>query len=263
MKKRKLSGMEFNNNCYLKRKKNKNNDIPPYQIQIAAQSFSNIASVLSGFALTLIFLVFQIPNLGKDQKTITFIAMTLSVAFIGLVLTSLVFATLSGDEDATSRSHTIGFLGGTGYVITVNLLLVSLSAILKESFSGDAYKFIHDLFFITMIATPIFSLFSSVDSYFVLNKEYKNMMRNICFVYITSIFWFPILNYFKIVSVNDYDSFFVHPVLRICLTIIFISSIISLIISTYSNSRFHFSKSLIYFITFVDSIVVSMLTILL
>ncbi len=262
MKKRKNSDMEINN-CNLEEKKNLDNDIPPYQVHIAAQSFSNIASVLAGFALTLIFLIFQLPNMDKNPEIANFIAMTLSVSFIGCIMVSIVFATLSGEQNSTSRSHSISFLGGVGYVITVNLIMISLSLIFKRIFDKEAYSFIKILFFLTMLVTPIFAIFSAFDSYIVLKKNNKDLLLQIVIAYLFSFFYFPTINLFGIFNIYLNNHNMLKTALSFSLALMFLSAVISIIISTKGKRNFNFSEPLILIIVIILSLFIGFLTLIL
>lgn len=251
--------------------KNEKFDIPKYQVHIASQSYSNIASVLAGFALTIILLFFDLSrsvldfNLAEDIKIATLIAMELSIAFIGCVIFSIVFATISGEDKTTSRSYTLAFLGGVGFVITVNLFIVALASILNLNILFENNFVIKIIFFVTMIISPLFALLSPIDIYIEKKKDHKPILSKILMHYFSIMIPFFII---KIISFFKWKLFFsnffgnniyTYFTLLLSFSIILLSSITSLFISTGKDEEFALSDNIILFFTVSTAVMISLL----
>lgn len=137
---------------------------PGYDVRSAAANYSNIATVIAGFAFAAIVLVIQIPNLpaeaeiSRDWATVAFI-----VAFIGCLLSAFTFSIVNAEEILTPRSHTMALFGGCGFTISSNLVFFGLAIIVKVFLSAKVYAFIFFSFPLIMAFSLVYIGFSAFD----------------------------------------------------------------------------------------------------
>lgn len=148
---------------------------PQYDVRSAAEGFSNVAAVLSGFAFAAILLVIQIPNLPKeaelarDWATVAFI-----VAFLGCLLSSFTYSIVKAEEILAPRSFAMALLGGCGFTISGNLVFWGLATIVKVYLSESVYAFIYYSFPLIMSFTIVYIAFSAFDPIISFEKRKIN-----------------------------------------------------------------------------------------
>ncbi len=139
---------------------------PHYEVRTASQSYSNIAAVLAGFAFAAVILVMQSSPLSpspddvifRDQATIAFL-----LSFVGCIISAFVFATVTGEEVLAPRSHTMALLGGAGFSISTNLVILGLAILTRIFLSPNIYAFVQKIFPLIMFLSPLFVVFSAID----------------------------------------------------------------------------------------------------
>ena len=94
-----------------------------YDVRVAAQSFSSIATVLAGFAFTTIVLVIQLaltPEVELDDTALVYrAASSFLIAFFGCTIAAFTFGMVSGDEVLAPRSHAVALLGGASFGLSI------------------------------------------------------------------------------------------------------------------------------------------------
>ena len=131
--------------------------IPHYDVRIASQSYSNIATVLAGFAFAAVVLVVQqnppdVPNatLLRDWATIAFL-----LAFFGCLVAAFTFAVVTGEEELAPRSHTMALLGGGGFALATVYVIWGLVVLVKLFLSSSILAPARWIFIGSTIITPI------------------------------------------------------------------------------------------------------------
>lgn len=146
---------------------------PYYVIPVAAQSYSNIAAVLAGFAFAAVILAIQTtPPLAseksvlKDWATIAFL-----LSFVGCVISAFIFAMVTGEHRIYKRSYAISLLGGTGFSISASLVIFGMVLLIKVFLSPTVYDFAHNIFPVLMLFSILFAAMSALDPILTFDKE--------------------------------------------------------------------------------------------
>jgi len=108
--------------------------IPHYDVRAASQNYSNIATVLAGFAFVAVVLVVEqrlspdisYTTLLRDRASITFL-----LAFFGCVVSAFTFAVVAAEEELAPRSHAMAFLGGGIFALSTIYVLSGLVMLVK------------------------------------------------------------------------------------------------------------------------------------
>jgi len=144
--------------------KNRKKNDPHYVIPVAAQSYSNIAAVLAGFAFASVILAIQaVPSnpenaIFSDWATIAFF-----LSFIGCIMSAFIFATVTGENETYARSYAIALLGGTGFSVSTSLVIFGMVLLTKIFLSPKVYGFAHTVFPVLMLFTIFFVAASALD----------------------------------------------------------------------------------------------------
>lgn len=219
---------------------------PHYEVRHASQSYSNIAAVLAGFAFAAVVLVMQSSPLSltsdvvifRDQATLAFL-----LSFIGCIISAFVFATVTGEEVLAPRSHTMALLGGIGFSISTNLIILGLATLTQIFLSPDIYVFVQTIFPLIMCLSPLFVVFSAIDpiiGFEGIRPTRKDLALLFAFSYIP-LFFALLIAYFAV----DFSSFTSMSVFRFSLVLAFLgltlSAAGSLAISSFTDIRFKLS----------------------
>lgn len=127
---------------------------PHYDVRTAAQSYSNVAAILAGFAVAAIVLIVQLtlqyravpsipslpdaskardrsghssPSLPDADKALV----ALLSALFGCVLAAFNFAVISGELEVLARSYSIAILGGGGFGLAVAFMFWGLAVLIR------------------------------------------------------------------------------------------------------------------------------------
>jgi len=215
---------------------------PHYEVRIASQSYSNIATVLAGFAFAAVVLVVQTnlptsPNadLFRDWATIYFL-----LAFVGCVISALTFATVTGEEILTPRSHTMALLGGIGFSISANLVILGLATLIKIFLTLRICAFVQLVFPLIMSLSPLFVAFSAFDP--IIGFEAKSITKkDVAQVFVPS--FAPLLIIVPIrylgvsFSIALSETLF-SAILSIAFVLIVLSAGSALVVSSFADLRF-------------------------
>jgi hypothetical protein len=143
-------------------KKEKNN--PHYVIPVAAQSYSNIAAVLAGFAFAAVILAMQVKPLDSEKVVFSWATISFILSFVGCIMSAFIFATVTGENDIYPRSYAIALFGGTGFSISTSLVIFGMALLTKVFLTPEVYEFVHIIFPILMLFVIFFVAASALDT---------------------------------------------------------------------------------------------------
>lgn len=153
---------------------NADHETPHYDITVASQTYSNIATVLAGFAFAAVVLVVQESNVAPDQQflqqraTIAFL-----VSFLGCIVTAFLFAVIGGESKHVPRSNTIALIGAAGLALSTVYVVWGLGTLINVFLGREiaslaiyillAIVFLAPYYLVLFVADPIirFDLFGS------------------------------------------------------------------------------------------------------
>ncbi len=134
----------------LTRPRNKRSRWPRYKLQSAAQSYSNIAAVLAGFAFAAIVLVVQgtLPQTVSAHLLRGYVAIAFLVAFFGCIVSAFNFALVTGEElvitggveGVAPRTHIIALLGGAGFAVSTIFIFWGMVLLARLFLPEDAVR---------------------------------------------------------------------------------------------------------------------------
>ena len=137
-----------------------------YDVREASKNYSNIASVLAGFAFAAVVLVVQstlpanVPAaiILRDLSSIAFL-----LAFFGCIVSAFTFSVVAGEEALTPRSHSMAFIAGSGFALSAICIFWGLATLIEIFLSpwviSTAYLILGGFVFIC----PIFLIMSWLD----------------------------------------------------------------------------------------------------
>lgn len=135
---------------------------PVYAIRCASNNYSNIATVLAGFAFASIILLAQ----QKDHdvsKLINWATIAFLLAFFGCILSSFSFAVISGEEEKIRRSHAMALFAGGSFAVSIMYVLWGLVLVVKIFFSSTILKPAYWVFVSGAIIAPMYLVLSAID----------------------------------------------------------------------------------------------------
>lgn len=137
-----------------------------YDVRISSQGYSNIASVLAGFALAAVVLVVQSSPpaiegaaLLRDWASIAFF-----VAFFGCVMAAFVFAVVAGEEILAPRSHTMALIGGSGLAMSTVYIFWGLVILTKLFLSPSIVPLARLIFVGVTLIAPLYLMLAALSA---------------------------------------------------------------------------------------------------
>lgn len=145
-----------------------------YDVRKASEQYSNIAGLLAGFAFTVLMLVAQsnIPSLSEiEVLSRNFAAVGFFVAFFGSILSSFVFAVISGEEALTPRANQMAFFAGGSFSLTLALTFWSMAAVLRGFLVDEVATLADQILPIFLIIHPLYVTSSILDNIFIFERR--------------------------------------------------------------------------------------------
>ena len=127
----------------------------------APGTYSQVASVLAGFAFTAVILVLQ-ANAG-DQTSKELVAIAFMIAFFGCIAAAFNFAAISGQHGASARSFTMGLFAGGGFGISTLYMFWGLVVLMSIFISPTLTQLAFLLFIGVTLVAPIFLVVAALD----------------------------------------------------------------------------------------------------
>lgn len=150
-----------------------------YDVRIAAQTYSNIATVVAGFAFAAVVLVVQNGTTAQSpsiQANVSILrnwsSVAFLVAFFGCILSAFTFAVVSGEQSVTPRANTVAFLAGVGFSISIGLVFWALVILLKTLFVPEVTTIVRQILPIILAANPLFLILTVIDIIIMFDKRY-------------------------------------------------------------------------------------------
>lgn len=215
---------------------------PHYLIPVAAQSYSNIAAVLAGFAFAAVILAVQTtPPLDpekaifKDWATIAFL-----LSFVGCVISAFIFAMVTGEHKLYPRSYAMALLGGAGFSISASLVIFGMVLLTKVFLSPKVYGFAHNVFPVIMIFSILFVAMSALDPILTFDSKpvTKKDLAQLFIPGLTPYVLAWVIFYFLGGFISDATF---NVAMWGAIVIILLSAVGSLIISSIPNTKFRFN----------------------
>jgi len=146
---------------------------PHYVIPVAAQSYSNIAAVLAGFAFAAVILAIQTTPPIESEKVVIkdWATIAFFLSFVGCVISAFIFAMVTGEHKIYKRSYAISLLGGTGFSISASLVIFGMVLLAKVFLSPKVYQFAHITFPVIMLFSILFAAMAALDPKLTFDKE--------------------------------------------------------------------------------------------
>ncbi|MEM4203976.1 MAG: hypothetical protein QXS54_07905 [Candidatus Methanomethylicaceae archaeon] len=138
-----------------------------YDVRVSSQGYSNIASVLAGFALAAVVLVVQSspPAIGNAALLRDWASIAFLVAFFGCVMAAFVFSVVAGEEVLAPRSHTMALIGGAGLAMSTVYIFWGL-VILADLFLSPGIVTLARLIFISVtLIAPLYLMLAALRAY--------------------------------------------------------------------------------------------------
>jgi len=112
-----------------------------FDITKASGYYSQMAGVLAGFAFAAIILLIQSQPLGQPNQqqraNLQKVLISFITAFLGLVITTFLYAVVSGEEVMAPRAMTLGFVSSIAFSIAVLDLFYGVVWLFKAWDMGD------------------------------------------------------------------------------------------------------------------------------
>jgi len=239
---------------------------PHYNVFISAQSYSNIAGVLAGFAFAAVILTVQTPPSPefityRDWATIAFL-----LSFVGCVFSAFVFAMVSGEDNLYARSYATALLGGTGFSVSSNLIFFGLAMLIRSFLSSTVYIFLaRGILPIIMFFSILYVAASALDPILTFDSA-PIKGRGLMQLFIPSLAPLIIAWLISILgggfSHNTAVSVF-NPAMYGALAIILFSAVGSLIITSFAKVKFRFSLFVSGIMVGIHSLVIGILLLML
>ena len=208
-----------------------------YDVRSASQQYSNIAGLLAGFAFTVIILVAQenVSSLSESEVLNRNIAsIGFFVSFFGCILSSFVFALVSGEEALTPRANQMAFFAGGSFSLSISLLFWSISRILSAFFVEEISSFADEIFPLFIIIHPIFVIAAILDNIYIFDRrdpKPEEYLVSILPSALTILFYYWLhLGGLKIIVVESLELFYL--IIKLFLFFTIIGNILSSLIST-------------------------------
>ncbi len=149
-----------------------NSSRPRYNVRTAAQSQSNIAAVLAGFAFTAVVLVVQtqLPSAvslglleGQPQLLRGRVAIAFLIAFFGCIISAFMFSVVAGEQEVEPRSHIVAFLGGGGFSISTVFIFWGVVVLSRLFLPPDAVHITYVALFAISLLSALLLSYSYID----------------------------------------------------------------------------------------------------
>lgn len=145
-----------------------------YDVRKASEQYSNIAGLLAGFAFTVLMLVAQsnAPSLSEvETLRRNFAAIGFFVVFFGAILSSFVFAVISGEEALTPRANQMAFFGGASFSLTLALSFWSIAEVLRGFLVEEVAILANQILPIFLVIHPLYVTASVLDNIFMFERR--------------------------------------------------------------------------------------------
>ena len=146
-----------------------------YDVRIACQQYSNIAGLVAGFAFTVLILVAENNNSSISDVEIlsrNFAAIGIFVALFVAMLSSFVFAVISGEEALTPRANLMAFFGGASFSLTLALTFWSTAVVLRGFLVSQAATIADQILPFFFVIHPFFVVASILDNILIFDRRY-------------------------------------------------------------------------------------------
>ena len=100
-----------------------------------------------------------------------FAAIGFFVAFFGAILSSFVFAVISGEEALTPRANQMAFFGGASFSLTLALSFWSMAEVLRGFLVEDVAALADQILPIFLIIHPLYVTASVLDNIFIFERR--------------------------------------------------------------------------------------------
>jgi len=125
--------------------KEKPEGVPGYDVVTAADSYSNITGLVSGFALTAVILAFTVAATAEltpaQQIELGFATTLFALGFVGCLLCAFSFASLSGEQSSVA-TLTNSMLIGSGLSVCIVAVLGGFEALAAAFLPDTALVFL-------------------------------------------------------------------------------------------------------------------------
>lgn len=147
---------------------------PHYDVRVASQNYSNIATVLAGFAFTAVILVLEtdIPDTPANAATLRdWAAIAFLVAFLGSISSAFTFSVVTGEEILAPRSHAMALLAGSGLSVASVFVFWGL-AILTSVFLSPSIAYLARCVFYAVVGiAPLYLILSALDPILAFDQQ--------------------------------------------------------------------------------------------
>lgn len=136
-----------------------------YDVRTASQSYSNVATVIAGFAFAAVVLVVQskLPNVPDATLLRDWATIALLLAFFGCLGAAFTFAVVSGEEMLAPRSHAMALLGGAGFAVSTVYVFWGLVLLMKLFLSPSIVNLARWIFGGVTLIAPMYLILSVFD----------------------------------------------------------------------------------------------------
>ena len=151
-----------------------------YDIRAVSQQYSNISGLLAGFAFTVIILITQ--ESSSSLNTVEILKRNLSaicffIVFFGSILSSFVFAVISGEEELTPRVNKMIFFAGASFSLVIGLIFWSISSILREFLAEEVGDFVGNILPFFLSIHPLYVMSSIFDNIYIFKSVFEKSLR--------------------------------------------------------------------------------------
>lgn len=145
-----------------------------YDVRVASEQYSNIAGLLAGFAFTVLMLIAQSNTPSLTEAEVlgrNFAAIGFFVAFFGAILSSFVFAVISGEEALTPRANQMAFFGGASFSLVIAITFWSMSLVLKGFLLEEVAILSDQILPLFLIIHPLYVTSSILDNIYIFERR--------------------------------------------------------------------------------------------
>ena len=153
-----------------------------YDVRLAAPSYSNVAAVLSGFALAALVLVMQVsqlpnkvpnPSFLRDWASIAFL-----IAFFGCILSSFMFAIIAAEEGMWPRTNVVALFVGFAFGISVSLILWGLVELSRVFLASDVSNLSRTLYYFFVQMVPAYLVLIALDNIYLYGHKHGSKRQS-------------------------------------------------------------------------------------